>query len=73
MSKKSFKNVESLYLTCVEEESINESAVTEEGAHRCHIIKVAVTKGRVNEGDGPQLHIDESEEVQLHSTLNILS
>lgn len=47
-------------LTCVEEESVNERAVTEEGAHRCHIIKVAVSKGRVDEGDGLQLHVDES-------------
>lgn len=47
-------------LTCVEEESVNEGAVTEEGAHRCHIIKVAVSKGRVNEGDGLHLHVDES-------------
>lgn len=47
-------------LTSVEEESVNECAVTEEGAHRCHIIKVAVSKGRVDEGDRPQLHVDES-------------
>lgn len=47
-------------LTCVEEENVNEGAVTEEGAHRRHIIKVAVSKGRVNEGDRLQLHVDES-------------
>lgn len=46
--------------TCVEEGSVNEGAVTEEGAHRCHIIKVAVSKGRVDEGDRLQLHVDES-------------
>lgn len=47
-------------LTCVEEESVNEGAVKEEGAHRCHIIKVAVSKGTVDEGDRLQLHVDES-------------
>lgn len=51
-------------LTCIEEESINERAVTEEGAHWCDIFKVAVTKGRVDEGDRLQLHIDESKEAQ---------
>lgn len=59
--------IRSLYLTCVEEESINESTVTEEGAHWCHIIKLAVTKSGVDEGDRLQLHIDESEEAQHNS------
>lgn len=45
-------------LTCVKEESINEGAVTEEGAHRCHVIKEAVSKGGVDEGDRLQLHVD---------------
>lgn len=47
-------------LTGVEEESINEGAVTEEGAHRCHIVKEAVPKGGVDEGDRLQFHVDES-------------
>lgn len=47
-------------LTCVEEESVNDGAVTEKGAHRCDIIEVAVSKGRVDEGDRLQLHVDES-------------
>lgn len=50
-------------LTCVVEECINESTVTEGGPHGCHIIKVAVTKGGVNEGDRLELHADESEET----------
>lgn len=55
-------------LTCVEEESINEGTVTEEGAHRCHIIKEAVPKGGVDEGDRLQLHVDEPSKDTTVST-----
>lgn len=55
-------------LTCVEEERINEGAVTEGGAHRCHIVKEAVSKGGVDEGDRLQLHVDESSKDMTVST-----
>lgn len=51
-------------LTSVEEECSDEGAVTEEGAHWRHIIKVAVTEGGVNEGDRLKLHTDKSGGVQ---------
>lgn len=44
-------------LTCIEEESSDESTVAEEGAHRGDILKVAITKRGVNECDGLHFHI----------------
>ena len=47
-------------LTRVEELRSDNSAVAEDGAHRCDIVEVAGAKGGVHEGDRPQLHADES-------------
>lgn len=46
-------------LTGVIELRIDEGAVTEEGAHRRHVVEDAVTKGRVDEGHRLQLHVEE--------------
>lgn len=47
-------------LTSVVEERLDEGTVPEVGSHRRHVVKVAVTEGGVNEGDGLQLHINKS-------------
>lgn len=46
-------------LTRVVEVSVNERAVAEEGAHRCHVFEDAVAKGRIYEGHRLQLHVHE--------------
>lgn len=63
-----------LQLTCVVEESINESTVAKEGAYRGHIIEEAVPKSRVYEGHRLQLHVDEpdsGDQCRFHDCTHI--